>query len=281
MPTVGDTRLGITLGATAIPTPSDGTTEVSVNLSEITYLLRVEEYLTSPSPGWYTGASQNIASVASMSLTESPNISQDSLTFQIGSPLAYTGTITIPVNSTLNGSTEYTWQVNLDITHGTITSGSVSRNYDTIQVSFTTEASAPLKAATPSPAHSATGVILLPTLSWIDGGGADTYNVYLGTPGNLVQIAEEQVGLSLIVPYALAYNVVYNWRVNSINVNGTTTGNTWAFTCLLFAPPFPTGVTLDYGEDPPAPTGTPTGVNNMATLKRIVAVANDKVFYET
>ncbi|KKN51287.1 hypothetical protein LCGC14_0623950 [marine sediment metagenome] len=141
MADIGDTRLGIILGATAIPTPSDEATEISVNLSEITYLLRVEEYYDPGGPpiGWYTGASQTITSTTSRILTESPDIDQGTLTFVIGSPQTYTGTITIPVNSALSGSTEYTWKVNLDITHGTVTFGSITRNYDTIQVSFTTE----------------------------------------------------------------------------------------------------------------------------------------------
>lgn len=110
---------------------------------------------------------------------------------------------------------------------------------------------------------------------------AETYNIYFGPTGNLALISLGQAGLSIEVPYALEYNTEYSWRVDAVNEYGTTTGDTWAFTCLLFAPPFPDGITIDYGEDPPIPTGTPTGVNNMVTLKRIVAAANNKIFYET
>ncbi len=110
---------------------------------------------------------------------------------------------------------------------------------------------------------------------------ANTYNVYFGLPGDLIQIAEEQAELSVIVPAVLEYNTVYHWRVDTITETELITGDTWSFTALLFAPPFPTGVTLDYGEDPPVPTGTPTGENNMVTIKRIVAAANNKIFYET
>ncbi len=110
---------------------------------------------------------------------------------------------------------------------------------------------------------------------------AETYNVYFGPTGDLAIISAGQAGLSVVVPYTLEYNTEYSWRVDAINVYGTTTGDTWSFTALLYAPPFPTGVTLDYGEDPPIPTGTPTGVNGMVTLKRIVAAANNKIFYET
>ena len=110
---------------------------------------------------------------------------------------------------------------------------------------------------------------------------AETYNVYFGPTGDLAFISSGQAGLSIKVPYTLEYNTEYSWRIDAINEFGTTTGNTWSFTCLLFTPPFPTGITLDYGEDPPVPTGTPTGVNNMVTLKRIVAAADNKIFYET
>ena len=109
----------------------------------------------------------------------------------------------------------------------------------------------------------------------------NAYDIYFGLPGNLVLISEDQAGLSVVVPFALEYNTVYNWRVDTDTGTEVITGDVWSFTCLLFAPPFPTGVTLDYGEDPPVPTGTPTGVNNMVTLKRVVVAADDKVFYET
>ena len=107
---------------------------------------------------------------------------------------------------------------------------------------------------------------------------ANTYNVYFGLPGNLIQIAEEQAELSVIVPYALEYNTVYNWRVDTVTEVETITGDTWSFTALLYAPPLPSGVTLDGDGNP---TGTPTGVNNMVPLKRLVTASNNKVFYET
>ncbi|KKK68799.1 hypothetical protein LCGC14_2940420 [marine sediment metagenome] len=107
---------------------------------------------------------------------------------------------------------------------------------------------------------------------------ANTYNVYFGLPGNLIQIATEQAGLSIIVPAVLAYNIVYNWRVDTVTETETITGDVWSFTALQYAPPLPTGVTLDGDGNP---TGTPNGLNNMTTLKRIVVAADNKVFYET
>lgn len=106
---------------------------------------------------------------------------------------------------------------------------------------------------------------------------AETYDIYFGPTGSLVLISEDQAGLSIEVPYALEYNTEYSWRVDATNEHGTTTGDVWSFTTLVYDPPLPSGITLVNGE----PTGTPTGVNNMVTLKRLVAVANNKVFYET
>lgn len=93
---------------------------------------------------------------------------------------------------------------------------------------------------------------------------AETYDVYFGTPGNLVLISNDQAGLSITVPYTLEYNTTYNWRVDSVDEFGTTTGDVWSFTCLVFTPPTPS-----------------QGLNNMVTIKRLVTVANNKVFYET
>ena len=107
---------------------------------------------------------------------------------------------------------------------------------------------------------------------------AETYDIYFGLTGDLVLISFDQDGLSVEVPYALEYNTEYSWRVDATNAVGTTTGDVWSFTALVFAPPLPSGVTLDGDGNP---TGTPTGVNNMVTLKRLVTASNNKVFYET
>ncbi len=107
---------------------------------------------------------------------------------------------------------------------------------------------------------------------------AETYDVYFGLTGDLSLISAGQAGLSIEVPYALEYNTEYSWRVDATNEYGTTTGDVWSFTAILYYPPLPSGITLDGDGNP---TGTPTGLNNMVTLKRVVVAANDGVFYET
>ena len=107
---------------------------------------------------------------------------------------------------------------------------------------------------------------------------AETYDIYFGPTGDLALISFDQAELSIEVPSALEYNTEYSWRVDATNEAGTTTGDVWSFTALVFAPPLPSGITLDGDGNP---TGTPTGVNNMITLKRLVTASNNKVFYET
>ena len=93
---------------------------------------------------------------------------------------------------------------------------------------------APSKATTPSPANAATGVLpYAPTLSWVNGGGATSYDVWFN--GSFIH---NQAGTTY-APGALAFNTAYTWRIDAVNAGGTTTGDTWGFTTVAafsFAP---------------------------------------------
>lgn len=91
---------------------------------------------------------------------------------------------------------------------------------------------------------------------------AQTYDVYFGTVGNLVLVSAGQSGLSFQVPSPLEYNTEYEWRVDAIEGQDTATGTVWSFTTLVFDPP------------------VPTAENNMVTIKHLVAVCDNKVYYE-
>ena len=104
----------------------------------------------------------------------------------------------------------------------------------------------PTKASTPTPADADTSVTLdQATLTWIDGGGADTYNVYYGTAsGSLSLVSSAQAGKSFTItgivdgaPYT--YQSTRYWRVDSTNGAGTTPGDEWSFTTIAFNPPDP------------------------------------------
>lgn len=143
------------------------------------------------------------------------------------------------------------------------------------------ELSSPTKATNPTPADAASNVTLdQATIAWDDGGGSDTYNVYYGvSSGNLSLVSSAQVGTSfnLAAYLPFAYNVTRYWRIDSTNAQGTTTGDEWSFSTIAFAPVLPTGVTLDGSGNP---TGTATGENNIVTIRRWVAAANNKIWYE-
>jgi len=86
----------------------------------------------------------------------------------------------------------------------------------------------------PTPADTATEIDFSGlTLSWEDGGAADTYNVYVGDAvDNLTLISSAQSSVSIVlsdVQRALFTDTCY-WRIDPINENGTRTGNDWWFT---------------------------------------------------
>jgi hypothetical protein len=67
---------------------------------------------------------------------------------------------------------------------------------------------------------------------------AETYNVYWGTdPGGLQQIASGLTEPVCSPPLPLDYSTIYYWRVDAVDEGGTTTGDVWQFTTLVFKPP--------------------------------------------
>ena len=140
---------------------------------------------------------------------------------------------------------------------------------------------APGKPTNPSPTDDATNITLDESLlSWdASDPAADTYEVYFRVQGNDWDlVGEAQAGVEWAIDFGtLNYGVTYEWRIDATNVYGTTTGDTWTFSSIVFDPPLPTGVTLDGDGNP---TGTPTGENNMYTVKRLVTAARNKIFYE-
>lgn len=224
-----------------------------------------------------------------------------------------------------NGSAVYTNKFNL---HGnlwraqsftasstyTITSVAIKvgkhGNPGNATISIKTTLSAPSKATTPAPTNAATDVTLdQATITWKNGGGADTYNVYYGdTSGDLTLVSSAQAGLSFTVtgialgsPYS--YIVTRYWRIDSTNAVGTTTGDEWSFTTIRLDPPTETHwysttgqyyqllIQSDgtYGSHPADGGAENTDfvylaagyeTNFIKTTRRLVGVANSKIWYE-
>jgi hypothetical protein len=99
-----------------------------------------------------------------------------------------------------------------------------------------TEGAVPSKAITPAPVNTAEDIgIRQPTITWENGGGATSYDVYFGTvSGGLSLVSSNQVAtsfsLSGLIPFD--YRTIYYWRIDSKNVDGTTTGDEWKFTSI-------------------------------------------------
>lgn len=94
--------------------------------------------------------------------------------------------------------------------------------------SFTT-ITPPAQATNPFPANGATNVPITTILGWDAADGAASYEVFIGTgePLGSVGVTSET---TLSLSEDLLHETTYQWRVNSINDAGTTTGMTWSFT---------------------------------------------------
>lgn len=164
----------------------------------------------------------------------------------------------------------------------------------TVTVSIkATDDGLPGKPTNPSPTDAVSSITLDETpLSWdASDPAADTYEIYFREQGNswsLVGVA--QAGVAWTIDFGtLAYGTTYEWRVDATNTEGTTTGDTWSFDTISFK-----RVRISYrlissgnGNGPydstPGTQGTDwewTGENNMISVKRLVAAARNKIWYE-
>jgi hypothetical protein len=95
----------------------------------------------------------------------------------------------------------------------------------------------PEKPINSDPANGEVNVAVDKTMSWEDGGRADTFDVYIGTgPDSLVLVSSEQVGLSYNPPSDLVEGRIYYWRIDATNEWGTTTGDVWSFATISSIP---------------------------------------------
>ncbi|MHC4738682.1 MAG: DNRLRE domain-containing protein [Planctomycetota bacterium] len=149
---------------------------------------------------------------------------------------------------TMSTSTTYYWRIDEINSEGT-TTGNVWN--------FTTEAAPqpPGQATSPSPADSATGVSATADLGWTAGSGATSHDVYFGTssPGSF----QGNQTATTFDAGTMVNNTTYYWRIDEVNVVGTTTGTVWSFTTIVAAPTQATS---------PSPADSATGVSTTADL---------------
>jgi pectate lyase len=97
-----------------------------------------------------------------------------------------------------------------------------------VEINTLSPTSLPLAVSNPTPTNGAVYVVTSPTLSWKASINAESYDVYFGTT-NPPPIAGNQEGVSY-KPGELEKGQKYYWRVDGVNVNGTTKGTVWGFT---------------------------------------------------
>jgi len=101
-----------------------------------------------------------------------------------------------------------------------------------LHVRYTTDCTdPPFKAHQPNPSNNSVDVALNTQLSWSDGGGATSYDVYFGTDPSPDSGEDKgnQTGTTYS-PGTLDFDTTYYWRIDSKNDCGTTEGDVWSFT---------------------------------------------------
>ena len=178
----------------------------------------------------------------------------------------------------LDLDTEYEWRIDSYVNNILVATGDVW--------SYTTRAQRTVVLSLP--ANTGIDVLLQPLLEWtIDGIGAqygsfedqDFLFIYFRKDdanfteddliGNFVQAFAND---DLQVVAGLAYNNTYYWQVQAGNTAADLADSeVWSFTTQVFSPPVPS-------TDPIS--GLPTGENAMLDVRRLVAIANNKFWYE-
>lgn len=101
-----------------------------------------------------------------------------------------------------------------------------NRETSTDSITFTFSR-APGQAGSPTPADGADNVSVTTDLSWAVAQGAETYRVYFGV--SLPGTPNTEGDFTTWDPGTIQYETTYQWRIDAVNANGTTTGAVWTF----------------------------------------------------
>jgi hypothetical protein len=111
-----------------------------------------------------------------------------------------------------------------------------------MSIALKPEVSTPGQATSPSPADTATNVVISTNLSWTAGPNTSTHNVYLGTSSSDVNNATtsssafkgNQSSTTYDPPSNFNVSTTYYWRIDEVNdaYSVTTKGNIWSFTTV-------------------------------------------------
>ncbi len=95
----------------------------------------------------------------------------------------------------------------------------------------------PEQAGNPNPLDGATDVNTTVILSWTEGSGATSHDVYFGMTNPPAFIGNQVE--PTFAPSIVYYNATYYWRVDEVNGWGKTEGIIWSFTTTTGPPPPP------------------------------------------
>jgi pectate lyase/lysophospholipase L1-like esterase len=173
---------------------------------------------TDPTPA--TGAT-NVSLTQDLSWTAGSGATSHDVYFGTVDPPPFIGnqTETMYDAGTMAASTTYYWRIN-------------EKNGDSNAIGdvwiFTTVPPLPGQAADPVPNNTATNINFKKDLSWTQGSGATSHDVYFGTV-NPPPFITNQAGTTYDTG-TMAFRTTYYWRIDEKNAGGTTTGEIWSFT---------------------------------------------------
>ena len=168
------------------------------------------------------------------------------------------------------------WRVDATNTQGTTTGD--EWNFD----------ARPGKATSPTPSDDATDENIDVTLEWTQGTNASTETVNIGPVDEIEEKEAEYT--SAFYDFEQSWGSEYEWRIDSVNGFGTTTGDVWSYTTVYMDPPIPNWTNLPGKTLGPVDSGSGEGVegtdfrflgtNNMSIVKRLVVAAKSALWYE-
>ncbi len=141
----------------------------------------------------------------------------------------------------------------------------------------------PATAINPTPPDTDTSIAMAPLLQWeLDGpfNDDDYFFIYLNTDITTMSTAAgfQQgwiISPKLQILSGLIANTTYYWQVHVANTQGWSESAIWSFTTRNFAPPAPTAST-----SPVSGESYLSGENNMLTVRRLIAAARNRIYYE-
>jgi len=121
--------------------------------------------------------------------------------------------------------------------------GGVGNTFYLDVVGVSVDSHLPSKAADPSPTHQAMDISITADLGWAAAERATSYDVYFGSTGETA-FQRNQVETTFN-PGTMDLLTLYYWRIDTVNNQGTTTGDVWSFTTGTYPGDFDEDLDVD------------------------------------